>query len=171
MRFSIAKLLVVMLLLNVLVCLSFAAPAWIGFPILTLIALIIVPPIIIVGAVNTRGRRQAFFLGCMVAGLPHFLYSLYFGVIMASSLGDLSWADDDGAWWMQASHLGGYFLGFIGGLSGLGAWYMIVGNEPKKIASKKQTTQTDFDDVDLPDGSFGSFEPEKAKGEVARTPK
>jgi hypothetical protein len=143
MRFSIAKLLVAMFAFNVLIGLSFAAPSWIGFPILTLIALVVVPPVIIVGAVNTRGPRQAFFLGCMVAGLPHFIVSLYTGVIMVISYEDWSWADDETAWIMQMCHLGGYFFGLIGGLSGVGAWFMIAGSDVKAV-NKEQAVKVDF---------------------------
>ena len=162
MRFSIAKLLVAMLLLNVLVCLSFAAPPWIGYPILTLIALIVVPPIILVGTVNTRGPRQAFFLGCMVAGLPHFIISLYTGVVMVISFEDWSWAADDGVWIMQMSHVVGYFLGMLGGLSGLGAWFLIIGNDAKKVTVSEKSAGEDFD---LPAPSFST---EGALNEVAR---
>jgi len=137
MRFSIAKLLVAMLLLNVLVCLAFAAPAWVGYPILTLIALIIVPPIIIVGVVNTRGPRQAFFLGCMVAGLPHFIISLYMGVMIVLSYQDWSWATDDGTWIMQLTQVGGYFLGLLGGLSGVGAYYLLGCGEQQESRTRE----------------------------------
>ena len=169
MRFTIAKLLIAMLLLNVLVCLSFAAPAWIGYPILTLISLIVVPPIIIVGVVNTRGPRQAFFLGCMVAGMPHFLVSLYMAVIMVISYQDWDWLDEDGVWVMQMSHVAGYFLGMLGGLSGLGAYFMIVGNDRKKKSVEPE--QMPSEDFDKPEAPFTSEESIEASRPLARTPK
>ena len=93
MQFSIAKLLLVTLFVNFMVAASFAFPPQIGFPLLTFVALIVIPPFIIVGAFNTRGLRQSFFLGAMVAGTPHFIVSAYFAVMVAFSVisdGDFS---------------------------------------------------------------------------------
>ena len=168
MRFSIAKLLVAMLLLNILVCLTFATPAWIGYPLLTLIALIIVPPMIIVGVVNTRGPRQAFFLGCMVAGLPHFVMSLYMGVMLVFSYEDWSWANEEGVRVMQLAQLGGYFLGLLGGLSGVAGWFLIVGNDALKDVGEKKTSKDSFPS---PDPSFEDDASVEVSRPLARTPK
>lgn len=173
MRFSIAKLLVAMLLLNILVCLSFAAPSWIGYPLLTLIALIVVPPMILVGVVNTRGPRQAFFLGCMVAGLPHFIIALYTGVVMVISYEDWSWADGEVAWIMQIAHIGGYFLGMLGGLSGFGAYFVLgCGEQHNSSIGKSSPEGKDGLGATSPN-EFGapSMHPLDAETPLVRSPK
>ena len=169
MRFSMAKLLVAMLLLNVLVCLTFAAPAYIGYPILTLISLIIIPPAILVGVVNTRGPRQAFFLGCMVAGLPHFIFSVYIAVMLVFSFSDVTFStDDESDWLVQLTHLGGYFLGMLGGLSGVGAYFLIVASEKDTSDNRVQLPVEKDEPIEFPNPAADELD---ASRPVVRTPK
>ena len=121
MRFTIAKLIVATILVNLVVCLTFVTPVAIGFPILTFVSLAIIPPAIIVGVVNNRGSKQAFFLGCMSAGVCHFVLSVYLGVVCVvepTTLGDL-----DEQW--QYVHLVGYIVGLTGGIAGVGMFYLV----------------------------------------------
>ena len=141
MRFTIAKLIVATILVNLVVCLTFVTPKEISFPILTFVSLAIIPPAIIVGAVNNRGSKQAFFLGCMSAGLCHFVLSVYLGVVCfvePTTLGDL-----DGQW--QYVHLAGYLVGLTGGMAGVGMFYLVnAGKQPvtdSKDRSVKQRIQ------------------------------
>lgn len=144
MQFSMARLLVSVLVVNVLLCLAFVVPSVVGVPLLTLCSLVVLPPFVIVGVFNTRKARQAFFLGCMVAGTPHFIYSVYLAVMVSASFSDLSFYDD-GGWSMQLFHLGGYFIGALGGLSGVGSYYLITSDE--KAANERTIEEKQhFDD-------------------------
>ncbi len=144
MRFSMAKLMVGVLLLNLLLCLSFVTPLNIGYPLLTLVSLAVIPPFVIVGVFNTRGAKQAFFLGCMVAGTPHFIFSVYMAVMMSFSFSEwVNSSGDSDAWIMQSSHLVGYMIGALGGLSGLGAFYFINSEERSESEVQRKESQAD----------------------------
>lgn len=130
MRFSIARLLIATVLVNVVLCLSYAAPVWIGFPALSFLSLIVIPPMIIVGVVNTRGARQAFFLGCMLSGIAHWVTSLYFVVVVGVSSFDgsafLEFFDGDEWGILRSFHAIGYLVGVLGGLSGVGMYFFVT---------------------------------------------
>ena len=142
MRFSIARLIVATLLVNIVVCLTFAAPFEIGFPILTFISLVIIPPAMVVGVVNTRGARQAFFLGCMFAGLCHFVVSLYVAAVYSFGAASLSeFGSEDAP--LRYVHLIGYTIGLTGGLSGVGMYYLVTMGQQTgdKIKSAPETAE------------------------------
>lgn len=140
MRFSIARLLIATVLVNIILCLSYAAPVWIGFPALSFLSLIIIPPMIIVGVFNTRGARQAFFLGCMLSGIMHWVVSLYMAVMVAmssfdgSGMSDLLAADELGIF--RSFHIIGYVIGIIGGLSGVGMYFFVT-SDPTQAVKKE----------------------------------
>ncbi|MEL7496993.1 MAG: hypothetical protein AAFN77_05245 [Planctomycetota bacterium] len=150
MKFSIARLIVAITLANVVFGLTFAAPAEIGIPILTFISLVILPPALIVGAVNTRGVRQAFFLGCMFAGIAHFILSTYIAIFFSFSpstfVTDL--VEENSV--LRYIHLIGYMLGLTGGLSGVGMYYLIA-HENKKLDQKKSDQANQIDDPFAPE--------------------
>lgn len=137
MQFSLGRFIILVSMLSVVLALSFAAPFEIGFQLLTVISLVIIPPMILVGAVQARGVRQAFFLGCLVAGTPHFILSLYYGIFFGFQT---IWSDgtpliesvedeSGGILFLQLFHLIGYAIGMLGGLSGVCAHYFIRDNK------------------------------------------
>ncbi len=159
MRYSIAKLLLATVAVNVIVCLSFATPVEIGFPILTFISLFLLPPALVVAIINTRSARQAFFVGCMVAGIGHFVMSIYLFIIYifdASSLGDIS--DEP----IRYLHIVGYSLSLVGGLSGVGMFRLVQPGLPKEA-------KANLPSVDQPDGALtqplGSNDDRPASGQ------
>ena len=134
-HYSIAKMLAAMLFINIVVCLTFAVPVEIGFPILTFFSLIVLPPAIIVGIVNTRGARQAFFLGCMCAGMAHFVASVYIAIYYAFEPSGINNQLDEAP--LCYIHLIGYTIGLIGGISGVGMYYLITLGQSEKPSGKK----------------------------------
>lgn len=147
MRFSIARLLIATVLVNLVLCLSYAVPAWIGFPALTFLSLIIIPPMIIVGVVNTRGARQAFFLGCMLSGIAHWVISMYMAVMFgvsafdSSGMSDIFEADEFGI--LRGMHAIGYLIGIMGGLSGVGMYFFVRTDTPKPAETKPSADVTE----------------------------
>ena len=148
-RFTIAKLLIATVLINIAVCLTFAVPFEIGFPILTFISLVVLPPMIIVGVVNTRGARQAFFLGCMFAGIGHFIVSVW--IFIAFAFGQFGGSSDFKDL-PKYIHLAGYAIGLMGGLSGVGMFYLVTTGQrrsesnPAKLTSKPEESESWFND-------------------------
>lgn len=138
MQFSIARLLLITLFVNFVLAASFALPGALGYLVLTCISLFVIPPFIIVGVVNTRGLRQSFFLGAMVSGIPHFIFTVYYGAMVAISLasGDLDGWDELFA---ADSELGGiqyvhplcYLMGAIGGGFGMAAYLFFQWGDKK----------------------------------------
>ena len=138
MRFTIAKLILATLVINLVVCLTFAVPTEIGFPILTFVSLIVIPPAIVVGVVNTRGVRQAFFLGCMLSGVAHFIFCVY--VAMVFAFGEAIYDSvNDG---FQYMHLIGFIVGLCGGMSGVGMYYWLKFGELREDNSKRGNTNS-----------------------------
>ena len=89
-------------------------------------ALFVVPPFIIVGAVNTRGLRQSFFLGAMVSGMAHFVVNIYIAVMLTASLTENGLgADDFAETWIRYLNGFGFLLGSLGGLSGMATYYFL----------------------------------------------
>jgi hypothetical protein len=139
MQFSIAKLLLVTLFINFIVAASFAFPPVIGFPLVTFICLFVIPPFIVVGAVNTRGIRQSFFLGAMVAGVPHFIVSAYMAIMVGFTLSGADWSDfTEMESPMRYMHVLGLLIGALGGVSGMASFYFLKYG-PKQSPSKPQT--------------------------------
>ncbi len=132
MRFSISKLLVGTGFLCLFLALSFAIPQPIGFYIQTGISLFVLPPILIVGVVNTRGLRQAFFLGSMFAGFAHFCYcltkmvTLSWGIFDGSAVFEVEELDRTEAFMISITHFVGIGAGIIGGITGMLAYRFIV---------------------------------------------
>ena len=63
MQFSLKRLLVLFAFANLLIAAAFVFPLLLSMIVLTFVSLVVLPPIVIVGVVHTRGSRQAFFLG------------------------------------------------------------------------------------------------------------
>jgi hypothetical protein len=138
MQFSIARLLAITLFVNFVVAATFAFPPMIGIPLMTFLAMFVVPPFIIVGVANTRGLRQSFFLGAMVTGTPHFVISAYIFVmvIVAGVGGDFSPSDFDEVGFYQYIHGAGFLAGSIGGACGMASYWFLKFGEPKKKTSE-----------------------------------
>ena len=133
MQFSIAKLLAVVVFINIVIAATWGLPAIVGMAVLLFISAVVLPPFLIVGAVNTRGIRQAFFLGAMVVGTPHFIYCTYIGVVLAIQSLDgeslLEMVDEDTTG--NVIHLVGYVIGAIGGVCGMAAYWFVKFDESK----------------------------------------
>ena len=149
MRFSIAKLIVVIFLASIVFCLTFAVDPYIGIPLLTFVSLFLIPPVLLVGAVNTRGAKQAFFLGCMISGIAHFVVSVYLALfVFMGALTD--WGDEEV---LRYLHLGGYIFGLIGGCAGVGAYFFVKQDDAKDDTVENREQRIDpleideFDDV------------------------
>ena len=147
MQFSLAKFIVLVTFANIILALSFAVPFPVGFYILTVISLIILPPFVIVGAVNNRGPRQAFFLGCLLAGTTHFICSIIFGFLIIQA----EWSDSldasDGVQFYQYFHLVGYCLGILGGFSGVAAYFIVV-DQPSGTTKPEMSKERASEEVD-----------------------
>ncbi len=130
MRFSLKSFLMVVLLINLLAGITFGLPTYVSFSLLTFVSLVVFPPIIIVGVVNTSGYRRAFFLGAMVAGMMHYLVSFYYGytLVLGGIQGDISDIDFEGddVRFLVFMHPIGYLIGVIGGLSGMFAYWSLM---------------------------------------------
>lgn len=159
MRFSIAHLILATLLINLIVFLTFAVPAWIGIPIMTFISMILIPPAMIVGAFNTRGERQAFFLGCMVAGVAHFIICIYIVIAISFDWSSLSSMEDEP---LRYVHLVGLLLGACGGLSGMGMYKLLNFNKNERDSTKEQGSLSE------PENSFQQPHPLDSEDETER---
>ncbi len=142
MRFSIAHLILATLVINLVVFMTFAVPFWIGFPIMTLVSLAVIPPAIIVGVVNTRGPRQAFFLGCMVAGVSHFIICIYLASAFAFDVSGFNSLEDEP---IRFAHFVGILIGACGGLSGVGMYCWLKSGEPGQAPVEKQNSELRVD--------------------------
>ena len=143
MQFSIARLLLITLFVNFIVAATFVFPPAIGVSVLTFVALFIVPPFIIVGAVNTRGLRQSFFLGAMISGTAHFVINVYLGVMLTASFTDSGFdASELTETWIRYLNGFGFLLGSIGGLSGMATFYFLKLGEKRE----KPTSPVDWED-------------------------
>jgi len=90
MQFRLRTLLILVTVVAV-ICATFVAPSEIAVPILGLI-LWISPVLWLSGAYACRGRRQAFFLGGMVAGIAPYLAAVILSIAYYAE-----WIDD-GDW-------------------------------------------------------------------------
>ena len=155
MQFSLAKFMIALLFVNILAGMTFALPlAW-SVGLMALVSVLVFPPIILVGCVQTRGLRQAFFLGALVAGTPHFIASVYYFVMFSIALvnGGLSWAEMNTATpsaeeaMLRYIHPVCYLIGLAGGLIGMGAHLFLRSGKPAKTpanpAAATQSPQSD----------------------------
>jgi hypothetical protein len=138
MQFSIARLLLITLFVNIVVAATFVFPPLIGISLLTFVALFVVPPFIIVGAFNTRGLRQSFFLGAMISGTAHFVINVYLAVILLVSFSEGGFTSTDwGQPWIQYLNGAGFLLGSIGGLSGMTTYCFLKLGEKREVMPQK----------------------------------
>lgn len=144
MQFSIARLLLITLFVNLIVAATFAFPAVVGISVLTFVAMFVVPPFIVVGAFNTRGLRQAFFLGTMVSGTAHFVINIYVVFLLIASLaGDgFSSSDLEDAGFRYLNGIM-FLLGAIGGLSGMAAYYFLKLDERQENGQESVNKTSD----------------------------
>lgn len=151
MRFSILKLVALTSFVALAFAATFAMPFGVGFLLLSVVSVLILPPIITVGAAATRGRQQAFFLGTLVSGVTHYVVSVYLGVTISvvmmsgdlfSGINDL--ADELGP--AKYMHLAGYFVGAIGGAMGaLTHWFLVPPACEEDLTSKGAKPDTSSD--------------------------
>ncbi len=127
MQFSLKRLLILFAFANLLIAAAFVFPPILSMIVFTFVALVVLPPIIMVGVVQTRGSRQAFFLGAMVTGTPHFIINLYLLLMFSAEL-DFSqlMATDDDFGYFGMMHLGFIVIGTLGGLMGMAAHAMLL---------------------------------------------
>ena len=146
MQFSLAKFMVALLFVNILAGMTFALPlAW-SVAVTTLVSVLVFPPIILVGCVQTRGLRQAFFLGALVAGAPHFIGSVYYCIVLGISMAgagmlpiyQVVYGGDDGTLVLRLIHPLCYLFGALGGLVGM-AIHVFLRSEKPKAASASET--------------------------------
>lgn len=131
MRFSISKLVALTAFVAFAFAATFAMPFGLGFVLLSIVSVLVLPPVVVVGAAVTRGRQQAFFLGTLVSGVTHYVVSVYLGVTIAMVMmsGDLfsgtsGLEDELGP--AKYMHLTGYVVGAIGGAMGaLTHWFLV----------------------------------------------
>ena len=120
MQFSLKRLLVLFAFANLLIAAAFVFPPLLSTIVFTFVSLVVLPPIVIVGVVHTRGSQQAFFLGAMVTGMPHFIMNLYWLVVVSMTLHFeqlAGTAEELGSF--GVFHLGFIILGALGGLMGM----------------------------------------------------
>lgn len=134
MKFTIGTLLLVTLTVAVLLACGFILPAGIGALILTFISLFVLPPFIWVGAINLRGTQQAFFLGAIVSGIPHFVYSAYAAItyVIYRSEGLSYILDPEFPRDYCYIHLIGILLGCFGGFWGTVSHQFLIRRSDKK---------------------------------------
>ncbi len=127
MQFSLAKLFLVLLFIGLLLGATFSLPQSIGLIMLVFISSFVLPAFVIVGVIQTRGIRQAFFLGALFTGIPHTVFNTYLVVSYAMGSGAsgkfdslAEFADDSRA--VHIVQLLAILLGCFGGLSGMAAY-------------------------------------------------
>lgn len=126
MQFSLKKLLIVVFICAILLALQFAAPNPYGFIGLSLISLFVIPPVLWAGLLSKRGPKRAFIVGCILAGIPHFLFCVYFAVfggLYFGQVADVDFVDDEPFQYFQYVHFVAYLIGLLGGVSGLAGHY------------------------------------------------
>lgn len=124
MKFSMAWMMTVMGFVSVVLAAAFAMPPLVGFFVLTFISVAVMPQLIWIGAINSRGRKQAFFIGAILSGIPHFTitsYCLFLYAVEPSSLGA---GDELGI--INIIHVAGYVVGLLGGVGGVLSHCFIV---------------------------------------------
>lgn len=129
MKFTIGNLLIVTSFIASMLACAFVVPPVIGTAVLTLISLLVLPPFVWVGLINLRGRRQAFLVGAMIGGIPHFIYSAYFGTSIAFYLyAEFSMEyvfDQEVPRIFGYIHLIGICISCFGGLSGIASYRVL----------------------------------------------
>jgi len=149
MQFSISKFLVFVTFVCVLVAAAFAMPPMWGLFVLSFISLMVLPPFLWVGVFNTRGPVQAFFLGAIITGIPHFVASLCMAmpILMGAASADFDLADLLGIFstseeggeeviYLNITHFMGIFVGAMGGSIGMFAWWFIKSGSKEDASSK-----------------------------------
>jgi hypothetical protein len=146
MQFHIRTLLVVMVAVSLLCGVVFAAPPIVCIAVLCTI-LWVCPAVWVNGIVFGRGAWRAFFIGGFMAGLGPHLGALYYSVMAAASLFEVStWAelwegDDEFANLLNAAILlaPGLFA-FLGGISGAATYWLL---QPAKAERASQSPAAD----------------------------
>lgn len=133
MQFSITRLFVITTFIAVLLSATFGLPDNLGAFVQWIMCMFVLPPFVVVGVISSRGLRQAFFIGAMVAGLPHYLANFYisFNVITfhESMLTIETFSDFDNNYRLRNLTLIG--LGCFGGLMGMLAYFSMNKNKPQ----------------------------------------
>ncbi len=126
MQVSLKTILVVVIFLSIITALSYAVPFMIGYLLLTVISLVVFPPVLVTGVVYSRGSKQAFFIGCMVTGMIHYFINFYMavsfligGAFTNFDIDEVLVEDTEVGLFVRSFTLMMYALGFLGGCS---AW-------------------------------------------------
>lgn len=145
-------MLVVVNLIALVLAASFAMPVWLGFPLLTIVSVVVLPPTVLVGAFQTRGAKQAFFLGIVAGGALHYIISIYYAFMVVIALADSGWAevfsDAEG---LTYFHPVGYILGLVSGAAGVIAHRFLTSDQntanPVDEPSNSSAEDATFDEV------------------------
>ncbi len=145
MQFSLKRLLILFAFANFLIAAAFVFPPFLSMIVFTFVSLVVLPPVVIVGVVQSRGSRQAFFLGAMVTGTPHFVINLYMlSMVLVSFDVSSLLASDSEFNYFGVIHLGLIVIGALGGLMGMVAHAFLLpvsGSEnPDQNAESKTGT-------------------------------
>jgi len=129
MQYSLKRLLTLFAFANLLIAAAFVFPPLLSMIVFTFVSLVVLPPIVMVGVVQTRGSQQAFFLGAMVTGTPHFIISLYMLIMVSVTLDidQLAATSSDEFDYFGVMHLGFIILGTLGGLMGMAGHVALMG--------------------------------------------
>ncbi len=141
MQFRLAHLLTLVTAFCGVLGLLFASPPIVGMPVILLL-LTVWSPIWIIGAVFGRERRQAFFLGGLVCGLPFCYFSYLHAVYMLEGYQQLLRQGDihddlwlpayRGWWWTNIVLVLPWLTAIIGGVAGALTYRFVAANrEPK----------------------------------------
>ncbi len=146
MRFTLGRLFVLTGFVAFIAANVFIFPSNLAAIILFFLATIVFPPFVWIGVIQSRGSQQAFFIGAMVSGIPHFVFSAYFvcTILFFSGLrldeleivelwNGLFQSDVGMERGVLYVHGIGIILGCIGGLSGMLARRMFVSPIENKL--------------------------------------
>ena len=96
MRVSLKQMMLLVTLASVLCLFFFVVPSPLDLIVLVSLSFSILPAAVVVGIVHSRGDTRAFFLGAALgAGIPYFMLTLYFTLIMATNFESIMGAGDD----------------------------------------------------------------------------
>ena len=135
MRFSTRSFFLVIAFYGFFLAITFSLQSPFGLLLMNFLALLVLPPFVQVGVITTRGLTRGFFIGTAVAGIPHFVFSLfliYYAIVAgAIELEEAFWTDlfdyEETCAYILVCHLIGITFSSIGGLSGFISYGLLHG--------------------------------------------
>lgn len=136
MKISLLNLMMITALMVLLFTITFSMPPLLGSILWIWLCIAVFPPFVIVSAIYSHGARRAFFIGCISAGLVHFVGNTFLAAIMTEGFSetiDLNYLID-GGWGPHFDHrimqLTLTVFSFLGGLVGIQAYRMALPKNP-----------------------------------------